>query len=58
MGLLTRKKQMFDEQAEPIFVLLECKCQRRSQLLDNEDDICDKCGEKMRVVNKWKASEY
>lgn len=50
--------ETFGEPEEPTVCLLECSCGRRSQLLDVADDKCDKCGEKMRVVRTYLASEY
>lgn len=47
-----------DIKANTIIALLECICQRRSQPLDDEDDICDKCGEKMRVIRTYRAEDY
>ena len=57
MAQLPRKLNQMDD--EPKFCLLKCDC--GNSLIGNlmsADDICEKCGEKMRLINTWKASDY
>jgi len=43
---------------ESTFALLECKCgKKRTGNIMTVSDKCD-CGQKMRVVRTWPASEY
>lgn len=44
---------------EPWFCLLKCECGiSRTENLETADDTCEECGDKMRLIRKWKASDY